>query len=197
MGTFVAVGIDLTQERLVGLGSVCRRDSTAEIAAIVTALWARGIRLHGFGAKRDGLARIGTCSPRPTRWPGQRRRGTRASSCPAARIGAGATTGRNPADIEAVALTHLHADHVGWAWHPAPDTDGPAFTKAQYLVAEPERAQRHLAEEQGTGDMLKVMQPQVRTVAEGEAIFPASPSCSAQATTSDTALTSSTRAGSG
>src|SRR5215470_9771660 len=30
-----------------------------------------------------------------------------------------AALGRGPADIEAIALTHLHADHVGWAWHPA------------------------------------------------------------------------------
>jgi hypothetical protein len=38
---------------------VCTRDSTAEIAAIVTTLAAQGIRLHCFGVKRDGLARIG------------------------------------------------------------------------------------------------------------------------------------------
>src|SRR3974390_1651855 len=38
-----------------------------------------------------------------------------------------ATIGRGPADIEAIALTHLHADHFGWAWHPAPGSDRPAF----------------------------------------------------------------------
>jgi len=54
-----SAGIDLAEEPLVGLGSVCKRDSTAEIAAIVTALSARGIRLHGFGVKRGGLARVG------------------------------------------------------------------------------------------------------------------------------------------
>lgn len=54
-----AAGIDLTQEPLVGLGSVCKRDSSSEIAAIVTTLAAQGIRLHCFGVKRDGLARIG------------------------------------------------------------------------------------------------------------------------------------------
>lgn len=52
-------GVDLTQEPLVGLGSVCKRVSSADIAAIVTTLAARGIRLHCFGVKRDGLARIG------------------------------------------------------------------------------------------------------------------------------------------
>lgn len=83
-----------------------------------------------------------------------------------------ATLGRSPADIEAVALTHLHIDHVGWAWHPAPGSDRPAFTGADYLVAEPEWSQRHHAEAQGMGDMLNAMQPQVRTVEDGEEIFP-------------------------
>jgi glyoxylase-like metal-dependent hydrolase (beta-lactamase superfamily II) len=83
-----------------------------------------------------------------------------------------AALGRNPADIDAVALTHLHHDHVGWAWHPAPESHRPPFTSADYLIAEPEWAQRHFAEAQGLGDMLKVMQPRMRTVAEGEEVFP-------------------------
>ena len=76
------------------------------------------------------------------------------------------------ADIEAVALTHLHNDHFGWAWYPAPGSDRPAFTGTDILVAEPEWTQRHFAEAQGMGDMIKVLAPQVRTVAEGEEIFP-------------------------
>jgi len=82
-----------------------------------------------------------------------------------------AKVGRSPADIEAVALTHLHADHFGWAWHPAPGSDRPAFT-AGYLVAESEWTQRHYPEAQGMGDMIKALAPQVRTVADGEEIFP-------------------------
>jgi len=47
---YAAAGIDLTREPLVGLGSVCRRQATREVHAIVTAIHARGItRLHGFG----------------------------------------------------------------------------------------------------------------------------------------------------
>jgi glyoxylase-like metal-dependent hydrolase (beta-lactamase superfamily II) len=83
-----------------------------------------------------------------------------------------ATLGRSPANIEAVALTHLHNDHFGWAWHPAPGSDRPAFTGADYLVAEPEWTQRHFAEAQGLGDMIKALEPRVRTVADGEEIFP-------------------------
>lgn len=53
-------GIDLTSEEVVGLGSVCRRQATEEIAEIVKSLHERGIRsLHGFGVKAGGLARIG------------------------------------------------------------------------------------------------------------------------------------------
>jgi len=82
-----------------------------------------------------------------------------------------ATIGRGPADIEAIALTHLHADHFGWAWHPAPGSDRPIFN-VDYLVAESEWTQRHYPEAQGMGDMIKALAPQVRTVAEGEEIFP-------------------------
>jgi hypothetical protein len=54
-------GIDLTAEPLVGLGSVCRRQATTEVQALLHALHARGItRLHGFGVKTAGLARCGT-----------------------------------------------------------------------------------------------------------------------------------------
>lgn len=49
-------GVDLTAEPTVGIGSVCRRQSTGQIGAIFAALAARGIRLHGFGVKTLGLA---------------------------------------------------------------------------------------------------------------------------------------------
>ncbi len=52
-------GVDLTQQPLTGLGSVCRRQSTTQIAAIVTTLALAGIRLHGFGIKTTGLRRYG------------------------------------------------------------------------------------------------------------------------------------------
>jgi hypothetical protein len=49
-------GVDLHAEPLVGVGSVCRRQSTAEAAAIIGTLAETGLRLHGFGLKLDGLA---------------------------------------------------------------------------------------------------------------------------------------------
>ncbi|MEV3965104.1 MBL fold metallo-hydrolase [Nocardia sp. NPDC050193] len=83
-----------------------------------------------------------------------------------------ARVGRAPHTIEAVAFTHLHGDHIGWAAHPAV-VGGPVFTAADYLVGETEWAHRHPSPEHAvTSDMLEVMSPKVRTIADGEEIFP-------------------------
>lgn len=50
-------GVDLTAEPLVGIGSVCRRQSSGAIEGIVVALAADGLALHGFGVKTEGLER--------------------------------------------------------------------------------------------------------------------------------------------
>lgn len=50
-------GIDLRDEPLVGIGSVCRRQATEEIGKIVEALAGLGLKLHGFGVKISGLRR--------------------------------------------------------------------------------------------------------------------------------------------
>ena len=54
-----SAGVDLAAEPLVGVGSVCRRQSTAEIAQIMHALHGAGIRTHGFGVKKEGVSRYG------------------------------------------------------------------------------------------------------------------------------------------
>jgi glyoxylase-like metal-dependent hydrolase (beta-lactamase superfamily II) len=79
-----------------------------------------------------------------------------------------AELGRRPEEIEAVAFTHLHPDHVGWAWHPAPGGDQPAFAHADYLVAEPEWAQRDLTPR----EIVAALAPRVRTLTDGQEIFP-------------------------
>lgn len=53
---YATAGVDLTAEPLVGIGSVCRRQGTAEIAELVHRFGDLGIRLHGFGVKLLGLA---------------------------------------------------------------------------------------------------------------------------------------------
>lgn len=53
---YTAAGVDLSTAPLVGVGSVCRRNATAEICAIFGAIHDRGVtRLHGFGVKRSGI----------------------------------------------------------------------------------------------------------------------------------------------
>lgn len=53
---YARYGVDLRDEALVGIGSVCKRQHTSEIGEIVSAVAALGIRLHGFGVKTTGLA---------------------------------------------------------------------------------------------------------------------------------------------
>jgi hypothetical protein len=55
---YADAGVDLTMLPLVGVGSVCRRQSTSETAGIFHSLASRGLRLHGFGVK-SGVARYG------------------------------------------------------------------------------------------------------------------------------------------
>lgn len=51
-------GFDLTQEPIVGVGSVCRRQGTKEAGEIFGGLAAIGLKLHGFGLKIQGLKRF-------------------------------------------------------------------------------------------------------------------------------------------
>ncbi|MGW6980978.1 MBL fold metallo-hydrolase [Streptomyces sp. NPDC054932] len=97
---------------------------------------------------------------------------------PLAAIRGGALTrnlaelGRRPEDIEAVAFTHLHADHLGWACHPAPGADRPVFTGADYLISEPEWDRRDLLEAQGMTEQVAALAQRVRTVTDGQEVFP-------------------------
>ncbi|WUA12563.1 hypothetical protein OG225_42405 (plasmid) [Nocardia sp. NBC_01377] len=58
---FHDAGIDLAAEPIVGVGSVCRRQASAEAADIFAEICQTvpGIRLHGFGVKASGLQRFG------------------------------------------------------------------------------------------------------------------------------------------
>jgi hypothetical protein len=56
---YESAGVRLAGLPRVGLGSVCRRQSTRHIATIVAALAAIGLKLHGFGIKTGGLACYG------------------------------------------------------------------------------------------------------------------------------------------
>lgn len=49
------MGVRLKDERTVGVGTVCRRQSSSEATTIMTTLAADGLRLHGFGFKKGGL----------------------------------------------------------------------------------------------------------------------------------------------
>jgi hypothetical protein len=54
-------GVDLLGAPLVGVGSVCRRQGSEEIAGLLRELASDGMRLHGFGVKLNGLRKIASC----------------------------------------------------------------------------------------------------------------------------------------
>ena len=76
-------GIDLTAEPLVGVGSICRRQATGEIEAIVHSLASLGLRLHGFGVKAGGLVRYADClvSADSLAWSFEARRAAPLAGC--------------------------------------------------------------------------------------------------------------------
>lgn len=56
---YTAAGIDLRQQPIVGVGSICRRQAKLQAARIINAIAAEGIRIHAFGVKTDGLKMFG------------------------------------------------------------------------------------------------------------------------------------------
>lgn len=52
---YAASGIDLLQEELVGVGSICRRGSVDNIVEIICVLSGLGIKIHAFGMKISAL----------------------------------------------------------------------------------------------------------------------------------------------
>lgn len=79
-----------------------------------------------------------------------------------------AALGRDPEAIEAVAITHLHVDHIGWL---APATGAPTpLAGAEVLVSASEWEHRALS---GTDPAaLDGFAARVRTTADGEEVFP-------------------------
>ncbi|MFF7941602.1 MBL fold metallo-hydrolase [Nocardia gamkensis] len=77
------------------------------------------------------------------------------------------------ADIELVAITHLHLDHIGWLWQAAPAAATSPFADIPVLIGDTEWQHRGLAAATGAStEMLDVFTAQVLTVTDGEEIFP-------------------------
>ncbi|WP_052851182.1 MBL fold metallo-hydrolase [Streptomyces avicenniae] len=128
--------------------------------------------IGGLLVERDGRALLIDAGVGPVAAParaGARVGALRGGDLPASL----AAVGLSPAAVEAVAFTHLHIDHVGWAWHTPPGADRPLLAHAPYLFSEPEWRERALAGAEGPGpDVLAALEPSVRTVPDGEEIFP-------------------------
>lgn len=77
-------GVDLEAARVVGVGSMCRRQGTREAGHILATLAQRNYRIHAFGCKLDGLGRYGhhLASADSYAWAyGARRRNVRLPQC--------------------------------------------------------------------------------------------------------------------
>ena len=61
---YTQAGVDLTQEPVVGIGSVCRRQDMATGSGSSNGCGGWGSRLHGFGVKTTGLRAFAHLSPR-------------------------------------------------------------------------------------------------------------------------------------
>ncbi|MEV4237093.1 MBL fold metallo-hydrolase [Nocardia sp. NPDC049737] len=84
-----------------------------------------------------------------------------------------AATGKSTADIEAIALTHLHLDHIGWLWQSTPGTTTSPFADIPVLIGDSEWEQRDLSFADGASpEMIEVFAAQVRTIGDGQEIFP-------------------------
>lgn len=79
--------------------------------------------------------------------------------------------GRTPHDIEAVAITHLHMEHLGWAAHPEPGGTLPALGHAPYLVSRREWEDRHTMFGV-TEEIADTLARRVRVVSDGDEVFP-------------------------
>lgn len=115
-GRYAAAGIALDEYPVVGLGSVCRRQDTAEIGTIVQAFtpW---LALHGFGVKTAGLTGYGHCltSADSMAWSLRARMsdplpGCTHSSCANCLRYAAAWHGRLTADVEAALAAGVQLD---------------------------------------------------------------------------------------
>jgi len=79
--------------------------------------------------------------------------------------------GRTPESIEAVALTHLHMEHLGWAAHPARGETTPAFAHASYLISQTDWDNR-LTTHGVTKQIADALAPRLQIVADGDEVFP-------------------------
>jgi hypothetical protein len=80
---YAAAGVDLGAEPIVNLGSVCRRQATNEIGAIVSTFADRGWLLHGLGVKSAGITKYGhlLASADSLAWSTGARRAPRPAGC--------------------------------------------------------------------------------------------------------------------
>lgn len=84
-----------------------------------------------------------------------------------------ALAGKSSQDIDTVAFTHLHIDHVGWVFDATTDPPRPWFPRARHVVAGAELDASN-CEATGTAaaNLLIPLAERCEAVADGDEIFP-------------------------
>ncbi|WP_280312016.1 MBL fold metallo-hydrolase, partial [Nocardia abscessus] len=84
-----------------------------------------------------------------------------------------AAAGKTLADIELVAITHLHLDHIGWLWQTAPATTTSPFADIPVLIGDTEwQRSGHATAPGASAQMVGVLTAQFSTITDGGEIFP-------------------------
>lgn len=84
-----------------------------------------------------------------------------------------ATIGISTADIELIALTHLHLDHIGWLWQSQPQQTKPFLAGMPVLVSDSEWDHSELVHHTGAApDIPDIFADRIHPLSWDEEIFP-------------------------
>ncbi|UQS24959.1 MBL fold metallo-hydrolase [Amycolatopsis thermalba] len=83
-----------------------------------------------------------------------------------------AALGRAPADVDTVAITHMHRDHIGWVAAPAPDTGVPPFAHARAVLTKAEWDHGCSRREAPFPETVVALEPRLDLADDGDEVFP-------------------------
>ncbi|GHE82000.1 MBL fold hydrolase [Amycolatopsis deserti] len=83
-----------------------------------------------------------------------------------------AALGRTPADVDTVAITHLHRDHIGWLTAPAPDTGQPPFAHARAVLTKAEWDHGRSLRDAPFPATVAALEPRLDLADDGDEVFP-------------------------
>lgn len=80
--------------------------------------------------------------------------------------------GRTPGEINTIAFTHLHLDHIGWVSAPAPATGRPPFAHARAVVPKAEWDHGTSPDHGPFPETMAALEPRLDLAVDGQEVFP-------------------------